>query len=724
MPEETPTPSQPVSPNDQEVIDYVMGWRNRLRSERVEKLVVWNECWALYRGQQDFSEREDWQTKIVLPKAWGTVKQALSVIKRFLGAAKTPWAVESTNNQDPLEALRASKLTELCRVFLDKCRFDQELSTGLETGFVMGLGVWKVNWILKPKRRLRVIQTPQLFPGSGATPPSAGIATPLSSLQQSPISFQNPQAIGQNPLDILKQQQQLYPTQLPQEALLPPNSLAGGNGYSTPTYTPTKQTIEEEVLEGELCVSAVDPYNFYWLPGSKLNAWEGTIEDTQVPRWTLIQMADRGAFPGREHLIADLGAKRIDEQQQQSYLRFGERPHQANGPTSDTGMVALTEFYGPLIINGRMIQENAHIIVANGSTLLYNDVNERWHRRPPYIGWSPLGLPFRTEGVGLVEMVRTIDIALNQITNLGVDTLIYRLMPLFELTPDVYENSEELRLGLTPGKILRRNSVASGSEMGLRPVEFNDISGGTMQMAGILDRAHQEGGLVSELQQSLPRWSGAQTATETQAIQQNQNSFFGSIATDLEKHAISPLIELVVDTIMQYLDTARDPRVAQILGVDQYILAGMSQPEVMELVAGDYEIEAKGLSDQLDKAEMLQNLIQFMNLIGQNAQAWLPYLNQDALLRRILEAFRPSIHDIEEIIADPQTAQVRQAAIEQGAQHMEMLKMLPQLAALSHQISRDQQAAAQAADAHEAKVADQAIALQSAQQPQSEDTND
>jgi len=76
---------------------------------------------------------------------------------------------------------------------------------------------------------------------------------------------------------------------------------------------------------------------------------------------------------------------------------------------------------------------------------------------------------------------------------------------------------------------------------------------------------------------------------------------------------------------------------------------------------------------------MLQNLVQFMNLIGQNPQAWLPYINQDALLRRMLEAFRPHIHDIEDIIADPAIVEAKKAEMQQNELGSDMLRMIPQL---------------------------------------------
>jgi len=726
-----PTNSQ----EDEKARAYVIAWRNQLRQQRIEKLNIWNECWSLYRGQQDESNKEDWQSKIVLPKSWGTVKQAVNVIKRFLNTSKKPWFVEPTNPADPVGVIRAEKMTDISKVFLDKAHFVEEFSVGLETSFIMGMGIWKIGWGMQPRVSMRV-QT-ALVPAQGNPaltqpygPPQLGGApaqggpTALASSEplQPPVQRGLPQPLGQGPGELQAQQNQIDPTQLPNEATLPPGSLSSGTPGmpGAPVMVPQKQTIREEIMEGKLFIWAVDPYNFYWLPSSKFNRWTGTLEEIEVPKWQLMQMADEGAFDPK--LIDQIGPMKIDEYQKQSWIRFGELPRNTFGPTKETSTVKLTEYYGPLVIDGKVVEKHAHIIIANDTYVLKNGVNDKWHHKPPYIAFSPLILPFRAEGVGLVEMVRSIDRALNQIINLGVDTLLFRLLPIFEFTPDVYENPEDLRTGLTPGKVLRRSQVGGPNDVGLKPIEFQDVSPGSAQFAGILDRAHQEGGLVTELQQSLPRWSGSQTATETEAIQQNQSSFFGSLASDIESYAIAPIIEMAVDTIMQYLDTSNDPRVAAILGVGAQVLAGMTQPEIYEMIGGDYEITVRGLSGRLEKAEMLQNLVQFMNLIGQNPQAWLPYLNQDALLRRILESFRPAIHDIEDIIADPQTVQANKQAMAQQEQQGQMVGMIPELARLAHETSQAQsqlgmqQAKAQSdvqqaqVDAHQ-KAVDQAIQL-------------
>jgi len=720
-----------VSAEDAKIRDYVIAWRNKLRTERIEKVNVWNECWALYRGQEDFSNKEDWQSKIVLPKSFGTVKQATNLIKRLLNLSKKPYRAEPENPDDAVWNLRSEKMTSLSKMLLDKAKFLDEFGTGLECSFIMGLGLWKLGWNVMPRTRMRVETTwidanqAAMQPAQqGMLPPTLAGTVPTGPdapevPQQQPASTMAPTGIGQSRPELGNQQNALYPTQLPMEALLPPGSLNASMGGIDPIRVPTKQIVKEEVMEGHLALNAVDPYYFYWLPGSKLNAWSGTIEEMEVPKWQLLEMAQQGAFD--PELIKQIGPMNIPEYQRQTYLRFGEMPRGPSGPNDSTGTVKLTEFYGPLVLDGVVIEKDAHIIIANDTWMLKNGKNQFWFQAPPYVGFSPLSLPFRTEGVGLVEMVRYIDRALNQITNMSVDTLLFRLMPLFEYTPDIYENPEDLRNGITPGKMLRRNQLMGNQDIGIKPVQFEDISPGTTAVAGLLDRAHQEGGLVSEIQQSLPRWSGAQTATETEQIQQNQDSFFGAMAADIERQAIGPIVKMAIDIIMQYIDTANDPRVAAVLGIDEQILAGMSQPEIYEMVSGNYDVKVTGLSDQLDKAEMLQNLVQLMNIIGQNPEAWLPYINQDALLRRILESFRPNIHDIEQIIADPQTIAASKAEMAQKEQAAQMATLLPQLAKMaqdSEHKKMDMEAdAARFEEESRSRAVDQAIAAKAASQP-------
>src|SRR5579859_214537 len=99
---------------------YVISWRNQLKQLRWQKRQIWNECWQLYNGLADWTDKEDWQAKIVIPKAFNTVKTATNVIKRLMVSAKQPWSVDSVNPDDLVNVIRAEKCTDLLKVFTER----------------------------------------------------------------------------------------------------------------------------------------------------------------------------------------------------------------------------------------------------------------------------------------------------------------------------------------------------------------------------------------------------------------------------------------------------------------------------------------------------------------------------------------------------------------------------------------------------------------------------
>src|ERR1700722_2168865 len=133
------------SPDDFEArcISYITTWRQQCRSIFIQRRNIWDDCWKLYRGLDDFTMKQDWQSKIVLPKSFATVKMATNAIKRLLSAAKKPWDIEAINTDDQITALRAEQMTDLTKLFLDKAYFLKEFTEGLECAFILGLGVWK-----------------------------------------------------------------------------------------------------------------------------------------------------------------------------------------------------------------------------------------------------------------------------------------------------------------------------------------------------------------------------------------------------------------------------------------------------------------------------------------------------------------------------------------------------------------------------------------------------
>lgn len=604
---------------DQKIVTYITSWKDQLYTHRREKEDIWTECWRLYRGVDDWSDKEDWQSKISIPKAFNSVEQATSVIKRFLLASGNPFSYDPINPDDLITVARAQQYTELVKYFLEQAKYIDEFAVGLKSGFITGVGVWKLWWGYRNRLVTKVEQVP------------------------------TPQG-------------------------------------------PMNQVVQREMLEGRLFVKAIDPYNFYWLPGSKFNQWVGTLELIEIPKYELVEMAEAGLF-GEDGVekVKNLAPRKTRELSKRTLDRFQERPSTHSKINQDSETVDLLEFYGPVVIDGVHLKDY-HCLIANDSTILKKQPNTLWGKNAPYVAFSPLSLPFRTDGCGLIERVREVDKAISKLGNLSIDTLLYRLMPVFEVNPEVYENPEDFETGLTPGKIFRRKHQFLQIP-GIQPIQFEDVSQGALAVQAQLDRSHQEGALVSEIQQAIPRFRGYQSATEITAKDNNQQSFFSSMAADVERQALQPIIEMAGDLVFQFIDsTGTDPRVAGILGVGADVIKGMSREEMMEMVQGDYTVQVSGISGQMEKADQLDSLVQFINILSQNPEQWLPQVNQDELLRRVLEAFRPSIRDVDNIIADPATVEARKAAASNEKLTPDIINLLPQMIDMQHKQQLAQEA--------------------------------
>lgn len=638
-PTAAPTPDWTTEVDDEWLCGYVRQWRDTCRTRRRSRWSIWNECWELYRGKADNRAKDNWQSKVFLPKAWAAVKQATNIIGRYLRVENKPYQFTAINPDDYLAVQRGNRKTKLTKLMMDNAGFMEEFLESLENSFIMGVGVMKCWWDVETLEKI------QLQPTTEDSP-------------YGPIERQ--------------------------------------------------QIVRNNIDNGVLKLQAVDPYHFYWLPGSKFNKWRGTIEEIRASKYDLILLAEKGVIS--PEVVERVKTVSYNDGNEQSTMRFDDVGVSTTAP-QDAGDVRLLEFYGPIVKDGRVLTSHAHVICTEDKIVLKKGDTSFWHKKPPYIAWSPLMTPFRADGTGLIEQVRDILKNLNRIANFSIDTLLFRLLPMFEVVPEVYENPEDFETGIVPGKIFRRNLVTPQLQ-GIRPIPTEDISQGTVQVSAILDRSFQEGALVTEAQQSIPRYRGAQSATETQIMQQNQDSFFGGLAANIENNALRPLVDMCGDLILQFLVTTNDPRVAQVLGVDAQEFAGLSREDIMDMIHDEYTLQVTGLTNQLQKAEMVQNLVQFMNLIGQNPEAWLPYVDQGRLLQKVLEGFRPMIDDIDKIVLDPVEAQRRQAQAQQQQQTQMLANLLPQLL----QASQNQQQMQTNADLEQQRMAQE---MSIAQQQQS-----
>lgn len=66
------------------LVDYCEACIEESKKATAEIRQLWDECWKAYQNKMDYSEKEDWQSKVVLNKPFVAVKQAVAVIRRAM----------------------------------------------------------------------------------------------------------------------------------------------------------------------------------------------------------------------------------------------------------------------------------------------------------------------------------------------------------------------------------------------------------------------------------------------------------------------------------------------------------------------------------------------------------------------------------------------------------------------------------------------------------------
>src|SRR3990167_2310195 len=109
------------------------------------------ECWDMYRNKQDFSDKEDWQSRVTVPKAHAAVKQGVANIRKLFSQARDTVLVDDPSG---INKAFAPYVQEGVKRVWDASGFLDVTSEALEAGLIMGLiavrGDWQFRDILVP----------------------------------------------------------------------------------------------------------------------------------------------------------------------------------------------------------------------------------------------------------------------------------------------------------------------------------------------------------------------------------------------------------------------------------------------------------------------------------------------------------------------------------------------------------------------------------------------
>jgi hypothetical protein len=566
------TGAKPKKPKTQtidlnETRDLILACQQESEEVYREIRKTWDKCWDAYREFQDYSKKADWQAKVYIPELNPAIKKATSLIRKIIIQAG-----EYFDIHDPLDVNIQDRTIPgqkaALKYFLDGIKFDTKLMEGIESGFAFGTGILKLWWEPQEKCRIESKQT---------------------------INWTN-------------------------------------------IFQPIIETHFEEVkwMSSGMAARVVDPRQVYFDPEHTYIIEESMTTLPDILALSKVKMPD-GSFYYDPKQVEKL--KNTDYSQDSKEIERLAKLNLYTGINEFKKRVHLYEYWGPVYNRkGEVLKKNARIVLANKQYILNTTNIENPMRfygplygKPPYVIFSPIDYLFRLEGQSLIEGAISLQKAINDITNMSLDGLLWKLLKLFEVNPDRLRNPDVLSK-LRPGSPI----LVNGEGRAISEVQISDVPRGALAEVEVLRRALQNSDLITDFTLALE--TKKTTATEYEGANKQTDSMFESIGRNLEEGLIEPSIEMARQLIIQFWDDFQDPvlqRMAMQFGLP---FAAQTREERIAFMLKTSWVEARGISSYFEKMAKLKKMIDFFGVAGK-IPPLLERLNLKEWAERIIDCF-------------------------------------------------------------------------------------
>jgi len=545
--EDKKEPNPEYSFNLDDARDFILTSRQQAEDEYRNVRAVWDDCWAMYINYQDTSKKEDWQSKVFLSELYPAIKKATSLLKRILFRARRVFDLKDPLNEG-MDSIEIAGQERVLDYWLNSIGWIQVLGKAIESGLVFGLGIIKLWW--EPIKKTGVEVSKQ------------------TKVEQDDAGMYN-------------------------------------------TYVDIaldKVTYESSRLAAEV----VDPRQTWF---DKAGTF--FIEESYIPVYMLEQYSKKG--PNGEAPLYDAAQvkklKEIDYAFDQTEVERLANLNISAQKNSFKKTAHIYEYHGPLFArDGSLINENAYLVLANKEYILnphridkpYNFYGSL-EGRSPYIKFSPIDFLFRNEGQSMIEAAVSLQKALNNLINMSMDGLLWKLNKLIEVDPDLLRNPDVL-LNLEPGRPI----LKKGSEQAVREIPFSDIPQGALASIEIIRRAIQNVDFITDIMMALNTRADT-TATEVQVKTGEANAMWESIGITVEE-AIKEFVEMTRQLAIMYWDDFRDPVLQEISKKYGLPLNRSTREEKVMFLLRNVTIRSGAVSEYFRKMEELKSLLEFLGI--------------------------------------------------------------------------------------------------------------
>lgn len=429
-------------------------------------------------------------------------------------------------------------------------------------------------------------------------------------------------------------------------------------------------SVKDEGKGHYVAVDPVDPYNI-WLDPTGRGLYR--IRRIEIDLHELMRMAEDTDVYGKaiynRDAIMQCQAAAIN-----ALMRAEREKRTGTGQWvySTRIPVVLHEYRATLITPlGDCIGENVLCVVANNDFLIRGpEKNPFWHMRDWVVTAPIITVPMSPYGKTYVENFASIARTFNELTNLILDGVFTSAMKAFVAVPSLLEDPSQIDEGVHPNVVFRALEGNMPADV-LKEFSLGQLSPDAIQIWGSLKRELQEGAAFNEIALGQLAQHSRTSATEVGTAESNSNSFLKSIATNIETLFVEPLLDIFWKTTIQHLDRS-DKEILDAVGEDWFNALLANKRQFCDL---QVTFICRGISSLIQKGQKLQQLMQYLQVIGSNqilAQAFLQEVSPDKLnnyIADLLDIDRQEINmsDREKQIKQIEMQSQQAAAAAQGA---------------------------------------------------------
>jgi hypothetical protein len=396
---------------------------------------------------------------------------------------------------------------------------------------------------------------------------------------------------------------------------------------------PQQTLLREPRVRGRLGLKAINSYDLWIGPRNSYK-----IERAKVDLAYLYKMADAG-FYSKEAVdqLAAIGQGNDDGQRAQDARHRGENDQT---PTNKyIREVTIYHYWGPIYSQeGRLIHPNATFTIAGDSTTVLRkpQKNPFFHGQDPYVVGTPFTVPFSNYNRGIVEDISGIANMITELSNLIIDGAQFDAIPAYEIDSDLCDNPLQVKKGVFPGMGVFTKGLDNPSNRNvIRPVAGGRVPQLALQVLQFLDKEQQLS--TSVINALRGQAIGTDTLGEFNSIVGGASESLDDAARTVEESTIDFMLDKSAKVIFQYHSDFTLPRLTENFSKTAFGLSEMSSEERYATMIGGFSFKARGVSIFLDKAQDLNKVMQFVQLIS-NVPGILTRLNIDEMLEQIIVA--------------------------------------------------------------------------------------